>query len=337
MNVLAADIGGTHARFALVRAEEGGGARIRARATYSSAELDSLLDGARRFLGSSADRTVEAVCVAVAGPVEGGVARLTNLDWEVREDSLSDLPGVHHVRVMNDFEALGHAVPLLSGRDLVVVHPGRPDPRGPRVVLGAGTGLGQALVIPAESGSGVRVYPTEGGHATFAPRDDEEWALRDYLSRRHGHVSWERVLSGSGLHAIYRYLVDSGIQEEDDETRRAMSRRDPAAVVSERGADGADPACARALELFVSCYGARAGDMALSVGATGGVYVAGGIAPRLRDHMAGPAFVDAFLAKGRMAGWLERIPVRLVVRDDAALLGAVAGCGAPCQIALTSP
>lgn len=337
MNVLAADIGGTHARFALVHVEEGGGARIRARATFASAELDSALDGARRFLESCEVESAEAVCVAVAGPVEGGVARLTNLDWVVGEDALFEIPGVAHVCVMNDFEALGHAVPLLSGTDLFVVHLGKPDPRGPSVVLGAGTGLGQALVIPAESDSGVRVYPTEGGHATFAPRSDEEWALRRYLSRRHGQVSWERVLSGDGLHAIYRYLVDMGGHEEDDETRRAMFGRDPAAVVTERGVDGADPVCARALELFVSCYGARAGDMALSAGATGGIYVAGGIAPRLRDHFAGPAFVDAFVGKGRMADWLERVPVRMIVRDDAALLGAVAGCGTPCQIALESP
>lgn len=337
MKVLAADIGGTHTRFALVRVEEGGGARIRKRATYASAELGSALDGARRFLEGCAVESVEAVCVAVAGPVEGGVARLTNLDWVVGEDALFEIPGATHVCVMNDFEALGHAVPLLSGSDLFVVYPGKPDPRGPSVVLGAGTGLGQALVVPAESGSGVRVYATEGGHATFAPRSDEEWALRRYLSRRHGHVSWERVLSGDGLHAIYRYLVDVGGYEEDDETRRAMSRRDPAAVVTERGVDGADPVCARALELFVGCYGARAGDMALSAGATGGIYVAGGIAPRLRDHFAGPAFVDAFVGNGRMAAWLESVPVRMIVGDDTALLGAVAGCGAPCQIVLESP
>lgn len=329
MNVLAADIGGTNSRFALVRVQDDGGMLIEARDTYPSAELTGAVDGALRFLSSAPFRTVSAACVAAAGPVEGGVVRLTNLGWEVREAALSELPGVDHAWIMNDFEAMGHAIPFLSGRDLVVAHRGLPDPHGPKIVLGAGTGLGQALVVPRESGRGVRVYATEGGHATFAPRSEEEWALRRYLARRYGHVSWERVLSGDGLHALYRYLVDSGAHPEDQATRSAMAADDPAAVVARRGAEGADPACARALELFLACYGSRAGDMALSVGATGGVYVAGGIAPRMPERFREPAFLDAFFAKGRMGDWLKRVPVRVVVGKDAALLGAVAGCCLP--------
>lgn len=326
MNVLAADIGGTNARFAVVGVHGDGAPRIEAHATYRSAELEGAVEGARRFLRDVRCRTVTAVCAAVAGPVDGGVARLTNLAWEVREDDLASLPGVRHARVMNDFEALGHAIPLLSGGDLVVAHRGDPDPSGLKVVLGAGTGLGQALVIPRESGSGVRVYPTEGGHATFAPRNDEEWALRSYLSGSYGHVSWERVLSGDGLAALYRFLVDTGVHPEEDGTRAALAEGDAAAVVAERGLAGTDPACVRALELFMRCYGARIGDTALSVGATGGVYVAGGIAPRLQRLFRDPVFRDAYLGEGRMAHWLERVPVHVVVREDAALLGAAAGC-----------
>ena len=323
MNVLAADIGGTNARFGLVRVHGERDLRVEAQETYPSAELGSALEGARRFLRSS---TVTAVCVAAAGPVRSGVARLTNLPWEVREDALARLPGVEHARVMNDFEALGHAVPLLSETDLDRVHAGVQDATGPRVVTGAGTGLGQALVVPWESGRGVRVFATEGGHATFAPTSEEEWELRRYLARTHASVTWERILSGDGLHAIYRWLVDAGAFPEEEGTRDAMAVRDPAAVVTERGAEGSDPACTRALDLFMACYGTRVGDVALSAGATGGVYIGGGIAPRLRERFRERPFREAFLERGPMTGWLERVPVWLVVREDAALIGAVAGC-----------
>lgn len=323
MNVLAADIGGTHARFALVRLEGENGVRIEAQRSFRSSELDDVLDGIRRFLGDVDGPSIAMASIAVAGPVENGEARLTNRGWRVCKRDLTELIGVEDIHLLNDFEALGHAVPLLADEDRIVLHEGRADPAGIVAVLGAGTGLGQALVIPRASGWEVDVRPTEGGHATFAPRTPEEWELRCYLSERHGHVSWERVLSGEGLNAIYDFLVETQGFGVDETTRVAMAEGDPAAVVSFRGMRGDDPACVRALDMFRAAFGARAGDVALSLGATGGVYLAGGIALELREALGGAKFVDAFLDKGRMRHWVQEVPVRVITREHAAILGAV--------------
>jgi glucokinase len=302
---------------------EGGRPWVDERRTYRNDALSGVADGVRRFLGELGGRAVDRACIAVAGPVEGGEAHLTNRGWTVREGELAELLRIPRVRVINDFEALGHSLAFLGEADRLAIQEGIRNAKGPMLLLGAGTGLGQAVVVPRAAELGVDVLATEGGHATFAARTEEEWALQRHLAARHGHVSWERVLSGSGLHAVYRFLVETGRCEEDRATAAAMSLQDPAAVVTARGAEDLDPCCRRALDIFMACYGARAGDAALAAGATGGVSIAGGIAPRIATVLVERSdFLDAFLDKGRLEPWLRTVPVHVVMRRDAALLGA---------------
>ncbi|MDZ7779774.1 MAG: glucokinase [Gemmatimonadota bacterium] len=322
MNILAADIGGTNARFACFELRDHE-LRSKTQRTYASGEMASVEEALGRFLGVI-DEGIDRAALAVAGPVFDGAGRLTNLGWRVCESDLAEWVGTDDVRVMNDFAALAHVVPFLGGDDVTVVQAGANHASGVAAVLGAGTGLGQALVFPRASGSGVTVHPTEGGHAGFAPRTEGEWALRSFLAERHGsHVSWERVLSGAGLRAAYDYVIGPGNLTEDPTTRAAMRNSDPAAVIVERALADADPACVWALDSFAALFGARAGDVALSVGATAGVYLAGGVTFRIREKLKEGAFLDAFLGKGRMAEWLRRVPVKVITRDDAGMLGAV--------------
>lgn len=335
MKILAADIGGTHARFMVLEIDEDGQLRARLREHHRSADVAATPAGLGRILGKM-DGPFDAASFAVAGAVRDGEAVLTNLDWRIQRAELSNTLGLQDVHLLNDFEALGYAVPFLGEHDGVVIQRGDP-PAGAevRALLGAGTGLGQALVISNE-GRNVSVHATEGGHASFAPRSELEWELRTYLAERHDHVSWERVLSGRGLAMIYEFLVEAGDLSEDVTTSEAMSNADPASVIVDRGLAGTDPICARTLDIFIEAYGARAGDVALSSGARGGIYLAGGVALRLRDRLTDGRFRDAFLDKGRMSNWLERVPVWVIAREDAGTAGAaIAALGASDRARIT--
>lgn len=318
MTVLAGDIGATTCRLALVRVD-GDRARIRDRAEYASSDFGDLGTVASRYLEEVGERPARAA-FGVAAPVRSGRGRFANLPWEVSEDHLSRRIDIEDIRLLNDFEALCHALPMLGGDDLVELLPGTPEEEGTVAVLGAGTGLGHGFVT--RSGGRERVHSSEGGHVDFGPRTPTEEALLRWLRRRHGRVSYERVLSGPGLVDIYRFLVATDRAEEEHRTAERMEAEDPAAVVSTLGMDGGDPACRRALEVFVSVYGAQAGNFALSVQATGGVYLGGGIAPKILSALRGRRFRRAFLEKGKMASMMESIPVRAITETDAGLLGA---------------
>jgi glucokinase len=213
--------------------------------------------------------------------------------------------------------ALG--VAELPPKSIRVLQAGVRDPRGTYAVLGAGTGLGEAIALPLENGN-VRVLPSEGGHADFAPRNELEWQLAQYLRALHSHVSVERVVSGMALPDLYDFVVKAGIAPEDPETRRRFANESQGAVISERA--GQDPAAARALSLFVSAYGAEAGNLALKVLPTGGLYVAGGIAARLVDQLDWQMFMRGFSDKGRMSPLLASFPVFVVRDPNVGLLGA---------------
>jgi glucokinase len=335
MSVLAADIGGTNARFALGTPDTGAMLRVLEARTYASRHLDGPADGIHRFLRETGG-TVEVAVVALAGTVRGGVGTMTNRSWTVDTEAIAEAAGTDEAVLLNDFVALGHALPHLESTDRVELQRGRADPDGVVGLLGAGTGLGQALLVPARPGRGHAVFATEAGHGDFAPRNEVEWELRAYLRRRSDHVSWEHVLSGSGLCAVYDYLVESGRVTEDPTTRRAMERGHACHVVSGRGVSGTDRACVAALELYTRLYGSKAGITALSLGATGGVWIGGGLARHLLPVIRRGGFMEAFRGKGRMRSWLSDVPVHVVVRDDAGLLGAmtvgirrVAGSGSP--------
>lgn len=322
--MLAGDIGATTSRLALVRVD-GQRATIRDRAEYASSDHGDLGTVVSRYLEEVGERPGRAA-LGVAAPVRSGRARFANLPWEVSVDRLSRRIGIEDLRLVNDFEALCHALPLLGDDDVVELLPGTPD-GGTVAVLGAGTGLGHGFVTG--SGGREQVHSSEGGHVDFGPRTPTQEALLRWLRQRHGRVSCERVVSGPGLFDIYRFLVATDRADEDPRTARLMEADDPAAVVSTLGMEGSDPACRRALEIFVSAYGAHAGNFALSVQATGGVYLGGGIAPRILPALRGERFRRAFREKGKLASMMESIPVRVITETDAGLLGAARAGASP--------
>ena len=306
MLILAADIGGTNTRLALIETT-GSGARILARDSARSRAISSLAPLVRRFL---AGQPVPArACFAVAGPVVDGIVQTTNLPWTLRTAELAGEIGIPDTVLINDFAAVGESLGLLGPADLVTLQAGQRDSTGPIALIGAGTGLGQGFLF--HDGTRYRVRASEGGHASFAARTAREWALRSWLEQRLGPVSWERVLSGPGLSAGYQCLSGSSTPEEPE-------------TISARGLDGTDPAAVEALDLFAAAYGAQAGNLALTVLATGGLYVAGGIAPRLIGKLQDGTFMKAFREKGELEEFLARVPVQVIMSPDAGVLGAAA-------------
>jgi glucokinase len=324
MRILAGDIGATNARLALVEWGDGG-PRFLEEAHYESTRYEALEPILRDFTGRLS-ASPDAACLGVPGPVVEGRAVLTILGWDVREGSLAEAAAIPALRILNDFEAVARSVPLLAGDDLAILQEGVPPEPGtpgrPVAVAGAGTGLGHAYLT--WEGRSLRVHPSEGGHVDFAPRTPLEWELREYLAGRFGRVSCERVVSGPGLMNVYRFLADTGWAPEDPGVREEMAVEDPAGVIARRGMDRSDPLCAKALEIFVSCYGAQVGDVALVLRAEGGVYLAGGIGPRILERLQDGSFLRAFLDKGRLRPFLERLPVKVILNPRAGLLGAAA-------------
>jgi glucokinase len=320
MNVLAGDIGGTNARLA-VFAVDGTTLRSVRDHVFPSGQYDSLATIVTEFRrGDGTD--VGAACFAVAGPVVGGDIKASNLPWVVRGAELARAIGVPRTTLINDFDAVGFGVTRLGPTDTETLQAGTPDPNGPIALLGAGTGLGQGLVL--REPTGVRVVPSEGGHATFAARNEIEWGLAKFLAAQHdgGHVSYERVLSGGGLVAIYQYIVASALAKEDPVVAAEMKAQLPAGVITTRGVAGTDAACVMTVELFVSIYGAQAGNVVLQTLSTGGVYLAGGIARRILPVLRAGGFLKSFTDKGRLAGLLSKIPVNVITNDMIGLLGA---------------
>lgn len=322
MIVLAGDVGGTHARLAIAEVRGGGPVRLVMERRYPSAEYPGLAPIVREFLREVSARP-ERACFGVACQLDGDDCAAANLPWTIKVSELAAAIGIRATRVINDFSAAGHGIASLQPGDLATLQAGEADHRGPVALLGAGTGLGEGFLV--WDGTHHRVIASEGGHAGFAPRDERQFTLAQYLRRVHGHASWERVLSGPGLADTYRCLAAAGgVAPESEAVKAAMRTEDPAAVVTRFGADRSDALCAAVLDLFVDALGALAGDLALTVVATGGVYIAGGIAPRLVDRLADGRFLAAFRDKGRKAAFLERVPVHVVVSPDVGLLGAAA-------------
>lgn len=318
--ILAGDIGATRSRLALVRVGEDG-AEVATRGDFRSADFPGLSDVVGRYL-EGIDRRPERAVFGVAAPIRDGVARFANLDWQVERDEFCRRIGVDDVDLVNDFEALCHALPLLGPEGVADVLEGRPDPDAAVAVLGAGTGLGHAFVT--RDGGVRRVHSSEAGHVDFAPRDPTQDALLRWLRQHYGRGSFERVLSGPGLLDVYRFLVETGRADEDPATTERLRSEEAPAVVSELGLAGRDPACQQALEVFVDVYGAQAGNFALAVQATGGVYLGGGIAPQILSALRGERFRRAFREKGKLASMVDEIPVRVVTDPDAGLIGAAA-------------
>lgn len=328
MRVLAADVGGTKTLVALGEAGPDGHPRVLARRRYASAEWPDLAPLLTDFLDREAPGGRPAAgCIAVAGPVtaERGreTARVTNLPWTLDSAGLATALGIGRLRLVNDFVALAHGLDALAGGDLETLQAGRPERDAPGAVIGAGTGLGMATVVALPDGRR-RVLPSEGGHADFAPADAAQAALAEWLRPRLGRVSVEHVLSGPGLVRILEFLAARAGRSPGEALARAMREGDPAAAIGEAALAGSDPLAVEAVALFTRIYGARAGDLALAVLPRAGLYVAGGIAPRLAPLLRSAGFMDAFRAKPPMEALMAAIPVHLVRNPDAGLLGALA-------------
>jgi glucokinase len=302
MHWIAGDVGGTKT---LLRCVSPDGTTVSEERYESTAyaTFDALL---RDFL-TGAPKDIEAACFAVAGPVLGKRAEITNVGWVLEEGALSKTFSIPHVSLINDFYAVALGVPLLHASDLLPLHHGHRDRTAPIGILGAGTGLGEAIVTVHDGA--FHVIPTEGGHGDFAPQDEEQARLFLHLHQRYGHVSWERLVSGMGLVNIFTFLGGKDIT--------------PAEIADL--ATAGDPRASHAFEIFVDLYGAEAGNLALRVLARGGIFLAGGIAAKNIAWFTDGRFVEAFLRKGRFRSLMDTIPVDLIVNEEVGLIGAIEG------------
>ncbi len=318
MLLLAGDIGGTKTTLGLF-VEEGGALRKLRGEIYPSREFPGLLAVVESFLGVERPDIV-AACFGIAGPVSGNAVQTSNLPWFVDGDELARALGIGRAELVNDLVAMGEGIAELPEAALATLQEGRANPLGNAAIVAAGTGLGIAVL--GRVGDRLVPFASEGGHSDYPPRTDEEIALQRDLRRRFGHVCAEHVLSGPGLGHIYGHLRDAGVAPELPEVRDEMARGDAGEVIGRRGADRSCELCRRALAMFVEAYGAIAGNVALLALATAGVYLGGGIAPKLLSQLQDGRFREAFLAKGDYRPLLERIPVRVILDPETPLLGA---------------
>jgi len=321
--ILAGDIGGTHARIATFTVE-GGRVKLVSEQIYPSHEHHNLESALRAFL-TTHNVAATTACFGVAGPVRQGIALLPNLGWAVDASSLAHEIGIERAGLINDLEANAYGIAALDASDLSVINPGAADAIGNAAVISAGTGLGEAGLY--WDGKILRPFACEGGHADFAPTDPLQTQMLAWLQKQYTHVSWERVLSGNGLFNIYRFLRDTGRGEEPAWLTEELKNDDPPAVITRAALEKRSPLCEMALELVIDLLGAEAANLALKIMATGGVYLGGGIVPRILSKLKEPAFMRAFTNKGRMSDMLSAVPVKAILNDGAALLGA-ARCAA---------
>jgi len=316
--ILAGDIGGTHARLALFRDnEQRSPARLEVFPSDEFSDFESILE---RFLDAESDAP-HAASFGVAGPVRDGRSLPVNLEWAIDSAAVASLLGLSVVGLINDLEAAALGLDALDSGDLRTVNVGVADPEGTRAIIAAGTGLGQAGL--AKDGDTLVPIATEGGNAGFAPATHEQVRLLEFLRGEAGaHVSTEEVCSGYGLVNVYRWCLHEAGRSEPSWLRDPSCEIDVPAVVSGKAEDGSDVEAARALAAFAQIYGSEAGNLALRFMATGGVYVAGGMAMKLADSLVAGGFLDAFFDKGRLSDLLRSMPVHIVLNDSVALIGA---------------
>lgn len=316
--ILAGDIGGTKTNLGLFRPGNERPEEVR-KDTYRSEEWDGLAPMVREFLGEDGG-DVDAAAFGVAGPVEGDVVETPNLAWDVDARVVSEETGISRIGLLNDLEATAEGIPALRPDEMEVLHAGRESEEGNAALIAPGTGLGMCIVD--RSGGGWQPMAGEGGHQTFAARNRDEEGLRRYLEKRFGHVSVERVVSGPGLVNVFDYLVEEVGLIPEDAVRERMAKLDRAVVISRAAMEGACSVCLRAHRMFVSAFGAAAGNLALVSLARNGVFLGGGIPPKIRPALRDGTFLEAFAAKGRFREFVARIPVRVLLNPETALIGA---------------
>lgn len=316
---LAGDIGGTKTNLA-VYAYQNDRLVAQKSASFPSKDHATLAEIVHAFLGETPAGVTHA-CFGVAGPVRNGVVKVTNLPWVIDAAALQDELKFQHVSLLNDLEANAYGIQTLDPHELLSLNP-KADPRqvGNRALIAAGTGLGEAGLV--WDGVAHRPFASEGGHNSFAPDDSIGDELLAFLRREHSHVSWEQVLSGRGMKNLYDFFRQRSGQPEPAWLTEQIRNGDLNAVVTQTGLAGKDPICVEALDRFTHNYGAEAGNLALTMLALGGVFIGGGIAPKMLPKMQSDIFLKAFTQKGRLSPLLESIPVYVILNDKTALQGA---------------
>jgi glucokinase len=318
--ILAGDVGGTKVHLALYDFSEGK-LDYRREERFPAKEYSGLEDIVKEFL--AADKAT-AACFGVPGPVRDGRLRLTNLPWTLDSRELSASLGIEHVFLINDLEANGYGIAELQPNQIYTLSEGDPTQIGNRALIAAGTGLGEGLLT--WNGRIHIPYPSEGGHADYAPRNEEEIELLRFLQHKYnGRISWERVVSGMGMTNIFEFLRDvRGVDVPLALAEEMAAADDPNSVITQKGLTGECEICERALDMFVSAYGAEAGNLALKILSVGGLYIGGGIGPRILEKLKDGVFMKAFTDKGRLSQLLINMPVRVILESRAAVLGAAA-------------
>lgn len=316
--ILAADIGGTKVNLALFRQKDDqlelvDSAKFESR-KYSG--LEEILD---EFCQSKHPK-LDRAGFGIAGPVKDGKCDVTNLPWVVDVENIKKRLGLESVWLINDLAAMACAVPFLPEAELVVLQAGKTETGGRIGVIAAGTGLGEAFLLPDQSGRYL-ILDSEGGHSDFSPRTDLEIELLRFLTEKFGRASIERVLSGPGLHNIYQFLLECHLFEEPSWLTQELTENDPGEVITKHGLSNKSPACEKALEIFISLYGAIAGNLALQFLTRGGLYIGGGIAPNILPLIKSGLFMESFYSKGRFKSFMREVPVKVILNDKASLIG----------------
>ena len=316
--VLAGDIGGTKTNLGLF-SENRNRPVLEVMETFSSSDAPDLEHIIRKFLHMHPS-LIRRACFGIAGPVVDGKSKTTNLPWRVSQDRIKKEFSFQHVRIVNDLAATAMAVPILNAVEFYPLNRSDEAKGGHLGLIAPGTGLGVAMMLYHED----RYMPisSEGGHSDFAPNNEKEADLWQYLHRRYGHVSIERVVSGTGLVNIYDWLKSSGRVIESEGFAQKLNETDPAKAITDGALSKKDPACIEALAMFVSIFGAVAGNFALIGLTTGGVFLGGGISPKILPKLKEDIFMKAFVNKGRFRRFLEKVPVKVILNDKAALIGA---------------
>jgi glucokinase len=320
MLILAGDIGGTHTRLLLAECEPNAAPAIVFQEGYPSADYPSFDEILTQFLLDTRS-TPRAACFAVAGPVHHGRAQITNLPWQLQAEAIADHFDLSHVMLINDLQGAAHGVATLAKTDIIELQAGDPDPHGVYGVLAAGTGFGQAIAVPYDSG--LRVIATEAGHADYAPRQAIEIELLRWLQQHNGRATCEHVLSGAGLINIFEFLQDHSRMQPGAELAAALSDGDLAAAISNAGLKRSDPLAVQALDLFARNLLAYAGNFALNCIPRGGVYLAGGIAPKILARLQEQDCLLTFKNKPPMQALLQTIPLKVVMNEQVGILGAL--------------
>lgn len=325
MKILAGDIGGTKSDLAIYSADYSANLKsskpLFSMRFFNRDQVD-LITMLQSFMAQSGMQ-VQVCCLAVAGVIQHGYCKMPNLHWVIDTSEVQKTLGIERVLLVNDLKAAAYGVMHLPEHGVSVVNPGVADSRGNKALIAAGTGLGEAILFQDGQG-GYRVSASEGGHADYGPNSDEEIELLRYLKFRFGHVSWERVVSGNGLGHSYDYLSSLDADHKtSDVAHQIVIAEDKASKIARFAASGQSSLCANAVEVFLTSYGAEAGNLALKSLATGGLYIGGGIAPKLASAFTADNFLFGFTNKGRFADLMKNIPVYLITDNATVLKGAV--------------